>query len=94
MLLDKKVQERTHQLQINHDSLQRASQERDILLQKISTDINNALVTLKGLCSLGMKDIQDPHALEYISKMHTTSESFSNILTKLHFIRSGSGMLK
>jgi tetratricopeptide (TPR) repeat protein len=94
ILLDKKVQERTHQLQLNHDSLQRASQERDILLQKISSDINNALVTLKGLCSLGMKDIQDPHALEYISKMNTTSESFSNILKKLHFIRSGAGTLK
>jgi tetratricopeptide (TPR) repeat protein len=94
ILLDKKVQERTHQLQLNHDSLQRASQERDILLQKISSDINNALVTLKGLCSLGMKDIQDPHALEYISKMNTTSESFSKILTKLHLIRSGAGILK
>jgi tetratricopeptide (TPR) repeat protein len=94
MLLDKKVQERTYQLQLNHDSLQRASQERDIMLQKISTDINNALVTLKGLCSLGMKDIQDPRALEYISKMNTTSESFSNILTKLHFLRSGVGSLR
>lgn len=94
VLLDKKVQERTHQLRLNHDSLQRASQERDILLEKISADIGRALATLQGLCAVGMKDLQEPNAREYISKMHSTSDSFSHILAKLQFIRSGAGTLK
>lgn len=94
MLLDKKVQERTHQLQLSHDTLHRAGQERDILLEKISTDINRALATLKGLCFVGMKDVTDPEAREYISKINLTSDSFSNILAKLQFIRSGAASIK
>jgi hypothetical protein len=43
---------------------------------------------------LGMKDVNDPHALEYISKMYSTSDSFSHILAKVHFIRSGAARLK
>ncbi len=86
-LLDEKVKERTQELEMNRDILQRACEERDILIHKTSIDIRNSLATLKGLCSLGLKDIEDPRAQQYINKMNTTSDNFSEILGRLHLTR-------
>jgi hypothetical protein len=50
-------------------------------------DINNSLATLKGLCALGLKDVEDQQALLYISKMNTTSDSFSEIVSRMRVSR-------
>jgi tetratricopeptide (TPR) repeat protein len=86
-LLDEKVKERTHDLELNRDALQRACEARDALLHKTSSDINHSLATVKGLCLLGLKDIEDPHARQYLEKMNTASDNFSVILRNLHLTR-------
>ena len=55
-LLDKKVKERTQELELNRDVLLRACNERDIIISKAASDIRSSFVTIKGLCHLGLKD--------------------------------------
>jgi tetratricopeptide (TPR) repeat protein len=87
MMLDKKVKERTQELELNRDALQRACEARDILLHKTSADITNSLATLKGLCLVGLKDVDEPRARQYLDKMDTTADNFSVILRNLHLTR-------
>ncbi len=83
-LLDMKVRERTQELENNRDALQRACEERDILIDKTSNDIRNSLATIKGLCSVGLKDVNDPVALQYIKKMDNVTDKFSATLGRLY----------
>ena len=48
-LLDERVKERTRELEMNRDALQRAWQERDALISKASSDIQSSIATLKGV---------------------------------------------
>ncbi len=86
-LLDEKVKERTRDLELNRDALQRACEARDALLHKTSSDINNSLATLKGLYMVGLKDVDDPRARQYFDKMNTASDNFSVILRNLHLTK-------
>ncbi len=79
-LLDKKVQQRTRELESNRDELQRAWQERDALITKAATDIRSSVATMKGLCFAGLKDIDHPKAQEYLQKMNSTSDQLGHIL--------------
>lgn len=88
-LLDKRVQERTKELELNRDVLQRACEERDILLDKTSIDIRTFLITIKGLCSTGLKDLDDPLARQYLDGMNTAADSFSVILRRLRLTKNG-----
>ncbi len=83
VLLDRKVVERTHDLQLNRDTQLRACEERDLIINKASKDIKTSLLTLSGLCTVGLQDVQDPKALEYISMMKVASEGFSAGLRQL-----------
>ncbi|WP_276370548.1 tetratricopeptide repeat protein [Chryseolinea sp. H1M3-3] len=83
-LLDMKVRERTQELENNRDALQRACEERDILIDKTSNDIRNSMATIKGLCSVGLKDVNDPVALQYIAKMDNVTDKFSATLSMLY----------
>jgi hypothetical protein len=83
-LLDMKVRERTQELETNRDALQRACEERDILIDRTLKDIRNSLATIKGLCSVGLKDVNDPVALQYIAKMDNVTDKFSATLSRLY----------
>jgi hypothetical protein len=85
-LLDKKVKERTQELELNRDALQRACEERDVVIHKAAIDIKSSLATIKGLCALGLKDIKDPGAGEYLKKVDITSDNFSGVLNRLFLI--------
>ncbi len=84
-LLDEKVKERTHELQLNQDALQRAWQERDALIYKASADIKGSIATIKGLCFLGKKDIDHPNAGQYLDKMDSTSDYLSEIINRMFY---------
>jgi tetratricopeptide (TPR) repeat protein len=86
-ILDKKVGERTHELELNRDGLQRACEARDIILNKTSADIKNSLATLKGLCNLALRDVEDLRAREYLDKMNAASDTFASIVRNLHVKR-------
>jgi hypothetical protein len=87
-LLDRKVRERTIEIESNCDALQRAYEERDLLLQKTSMEINTSLATVKGLCCTGLKDVDDPLAIQYLDRMNRAVDNFSNVLSRLQLRRN------
>ena len=80
-LLDKKVRERTQELEFNQNVLQRACEERDVLIDKTAADIRRSLATIKGLCGLGKKNIHD--ACQCLEKVNATADNFSETINKL-----------
>ncbi len=84
-LLDERVKERTKELEMNRDALQRAWQERDVLISKASSDIQSSIATLKGLCFLGAREIDHPKATEYWKQLDNTSNGLSAIMNKMHY---------
>ena len=94
-LLDEKVQQRTAELELNQNALQRAWQERDMVINKACGDIKSSMATIKGLCFLGLKDIDHPKAPEYLHKMDNTSDQLFNILNAMtHSIRADEDTLR
>ncbi len=84
-LLDDRVKERTKELEMNQDALHRAWQERDVLISKASSDIQSSIATLKGLCSLGAREIDHPKATEYWKQLNNTSNGLSAIMNKMQY---------
>ena len=90
-ILDERVRQRTQELEINRDALQRAWHERDVLVAKTSSDIKGFVATVKGLCFLGLKDVDHPNAADYFNKMNKASDQLSEQLGKMSYIQeSGS----
>ncbi|WP_276370537.1 tetratricopeptide repeat protein [Chryseolinea sp. H1M3-3] len=83
-LLDKKVKERTRELEMNQDNLQRAWDERDVLIKKASEGIQSSIATIRGLSSLGEREIDHPKASEYWSELNITSIRLASILKKIN----------
>ena len=73
-MLDRKVRERTHELEFNRDVLQRSCDERDVLLQKMAADIRNSIATIKGLCNLAKKDASQVD--RYLDEVYAASDNF------------------
>ena len=93
--LDIKVKERTKALELNQRELQRAWRERDVVISKASADIQSSMATIKGLCFLGLKDIDHPKAPDYLHKMSNTSDQLFNILNAMTCsIRKDEGIVR
>ena len=75
---DEKVKERTRELQVNQDALEHAWQERDLLINKASSDIQSSIATIKGLCYLGQREIDHAKTQDYWVKVSSTSERLSS----------------
>ncbi|HEX6223134.1 MAG TPA: tetratricopeptide repeat protein [Chryseolinea sp.] len=84
-LLDEQVKERTKELEMNSNALQRAVQERYVLISEASSDIQSSIATLKGLCFLGSKEIDHPLATEYWKQLDNTSNGLSAVLNKMRY---------
>ena len=84
-LLDTKVRERTQALELNQTKLQKACEERDLILSRVVTEIKNSIATVKGLCFLAKKDSRD--AIRYIDQVDYTSEKFLRIVETLNHRR-------
>lgn len=82
-ILDSRVRERTRELEVNRDTLQRAFLERDAIINKASIDIRSSIATIKGLCLLGIKEIQHPNAQDYLEKVDKTSDQLSNVISRI-----------
>lgn len=82
-LLDTRVRERTKELEVNRDKLERAWLERDAIIHRASIDIRSSIATIKGLCILGMKDIDHPDAKDYFSKVDSTSDRLSGVISRI-----------
>jgi hypothetical protein len=84
-LLNARVTSRTKELEANRNELMRHNEERDILIARTTQDIRSSLATLKGICSIGLKDISDENARDYLFKIEEISNSLSNALYSLKY---------
>lgn len=82
-MLDKKVKEGTIELEKNQAVLERAWQERDILIKTASSDIQSSIATINGLSTLGEKEIDHPKAPPYWKELSTTSTRLSAVVNKM-----------
>jgi signal transduction histidine kinase len=88
--LDAKVKEKTADLQKANEDLDKANKalvrvndELDNFIYKTSHDIRGPLASLKGICSVALMDVQDPLALDYLTKLDISSGRLNVILTRL-----------
>jgi tetratricopeptide (TPR) repeat protein len=70
ILLEKKVKERTLELELNHDCLQRTINEADLRLCRLSRTIASTKNTIAGLCCTAAREISEPLAQSYLERIH------------------------
>ncbi|WP_276370545.1 tetratricopeptide repeat protein [Chryseolinea sp. H1M3-3] len=83
LLLDRRVKERTQELESSRDVLQRACEERDIVMIRATSDLKRSLATIKGLCLLGAQDADE--ARHYLEKVGVISGAVSDVINKLSY---------
>jgi hypothetical protein len=83
LLLEIRVKERTIELQKNHDTLLKALQEKDIQVQRISSEIRSSMATINGLGVLVSHDIGTVSASTYLEKIQETSNNLIKGLNRL-----------
>jgi signal transduction histidine kinase len=84
--LDKKVAEKTADLEVANESLSKVNEELDNFIYKTSHDIRGPLASLKGICNVALLDVKDVVALDYLNKLDLTAERLNSILTRLLII--------
>jgi hypothetical protein len=72
-LLNKKIAERTKELQVSRDDLVQTFRRRDMMADNMLREVTKALGTIKGLCLVGMKEVTDPAARRCIERIDTTA---------------------
>lgn len=60
LVLDERVKERTRQFEENSVMLKGALNEKNISIEKTSEQLRNTLASIKGVCEVGLLDINDP----------------------------------
>ena len=81
--LDQRVKDKTADLSKTNLMLTQVNSELDNFLYKTSHDIRGPLVTLQGLCNLGIIESRDQKVTDILQKLGTQSEKMSNILSRL-----------
>jgi len=84
--LEDKVTQRTSDLLLSNDALQKVNSELDYFIYKSSHDIRGPLVTLKGMCNVALMDLKDPLAVQYFKKFDVTTDKLNVILTRLQTV--------
>ncbi len=82
-LLSKKVEERTKELEISYRDLKVAMEQRDVALRKVTSEIRSSMVTVTGLCSLGIKDVSQKESIDYLEGIHKASQTLMTISSDL-----------
>jgi tetratricopeptide (TPR) repeat protein len=82
-LLDQKVKERTRELEISKDRLQRAWHEREIMISRASSDIQSSIATIRGLAYLGSRELHPSVAWQYKNELEMTSNRLYDVLVKI-----------
>lgn len=84
--LEYKVKDRTSDLLLSNNALQKLNDELDYFIYKSSHDIRGPLATLKGMCNIALMDLKDPVALNYFKKFDITTDKLNVILTRLQMV--------
>lgn len=81
--LDKRVRERTEDLLKSNLMLTQVNNELDNFLYKSSHDIRGPLMTLQGLCNLGLMETSDLVIRDILEKLLSHSDKMAKILGRL-----------
>lgn len=83
-VLEQKVKERTLELENKHYLLLKSMQERNIEVQRMSSEIRSSLATIKGLGVLVFHDLGTTNASNYLARIEETSNNLIQGLNRVH----------
>ena len=75
-LLERKVAERTMELERSRDSLLRVNNEKDFRLRRLSLSVAETINTVTGLCSVCAFEVADSSAQAYVKRIHGVVDRF------------------
>ncbi|MGF1534094.1 MAG: ATP-binding protein [Bernardetiaceae bacterium] len=82
--LEKKVQERTQELQTTLDTLIRADAELDNFVYKASHDLRSPIARMQGLVTIARMEQANPQQMaDYLNKIEMIAFDMDNMLSKL-----------
>lgn len=81
-LLERRVRDRTRELEMNRYDLLRKTMQQDLLLRRAFSGTCERLATLKGLCFTAQEEISEPVAREYVDKIDRASLNID------HYVRT------
>ena len=81
--LDRKVNERTTELDKSNHELEKAVKDLDQFIYKTSHDLRGPIATMQGIINLGVMDSKDEKAKEYFTTLHNVSNNLNNVLYRL-----------
>jgi len=81
--LDKKVKERTRELDRSNHELEKAVKDLDQFIYKTSHDLRGPIATMQGIINLGVMDAGDERSREYFNTLHKVSNNLNNVLFRL-----------
>lgn len=82
LLLEQKVKERTVEMERSQNMLHESLAERTMYFEKMSNEIKSSLSSINGLCSLGLRDINNSEAELYFNKIFDTSDRLLNVVNR------------
>lgn len=76
-------QEQKQIIEEKNKALQTVNTELSTFIYRTSHDIRGPLARLLGLCHVGLMDVKDVNALDYLDKIQFTAQTLDNILRRL-----------
>jgi signal transduction histidine kinase len=81
--LDKKVTERTEELNLSNMELGKAVRDLDQFIYKTSHDLRGPIATMQGIINLGVIEAKEATSKDYFTTLHKVSTNLNNVLTRL-----------
>jgi len=72
LMLDRKINERTRELETIHYKLL-ALKERDLMIRQFANRVSETISTIKGLCTIASREVSHPIAASFLEKISITS---------------------
>lgn len=80
ILLERRVRERTQELECNRKELLAILNERDLMLERLSRGITETINTITGLCLTGREEVLEPVSQSYLRRIDRSSRRLSDFL--------------
>lgn len=74
-ILEEKIRQRTHELELSRDELLKVIREKEIRINRACGFIAESVNTIAGLCLTARKEISDPITQSYLARIYRTSDS-------------------
>ena len=81
--LDKKVNERTLELDKSNHELEKAVKDLDQFIYKTSHDLRGPIATMQGIINLGVIEASEARSKDYFNILHKVSQNLNNVLFRL-----------